>query len=294
MPSSELINVREFRDKYTTFLRSQVNKGVFDGQERWSEPEKEEVANRCKITEDYSFSSSAFVNPTLFSMLRKHREFNEATEREIQRRKNEQREMFQRQQEEEIIQGMLKASEEYQRQQQQQQGQEHEQDATSHPGIVNAATTQVGTDKSVVDAIESDANNLLVVSMSETMATEESQRRMAVQDEDGYSEPAVSAVQEEMAIDTQAASDTGSQSVLATAATTDAEIKASAVVTATATSEIEADMPGLDQNTINDALARLSSAPLNSDNNIGIKPDVAQDSVPTSVAVETYQDDQMN
>ena len=48
MPPSDLINVREFRDNYSTFLRNQTNKNIFDGQEKWSEETKKAVADKCQ------------------------------------------------------------------------------------------------------------------------------------------------------------------------------------------------------------------------------------------------------
>ncbi|KAJ2846937.1 hypothetical protein GGI22_006116, partial [Coemansia erecta] len=89
MAPSELINVREFRDKYAGLVRSQRDHGLFNAQSEWSEEVKNEVAERCCIDDDLCFSNTAFVNPTLFHMLRQHREFNEATERELLQKKRE-------------------------------------------------------------------------------------------------------------------------------------------------------------------------------------------------------------
>ncbi|KAJ1965298.1 hypothetical protein GGI12_000858 [Dipsacomyces acuminosporus] len=89
MPPSDLINVRQFRDKFAGLVRNQKDHNIFNAQSEWSEEAKEEVANRCKIAEDLSFSNAAFVNPTLFHMLRQHREFNEASERKLLQRKKE-------------------------------------------------------------------------------------------------------------------------------------------------------------------------------------------------------------
>ncbi|KAI7829134.1 snRNA-activating protein of 50kDa MW C terminal-domain-containing protein [Kickxella alabastrina] len=87
MPPSDLINVRNFRDKFAGFVRSQKDRGVFSAQSEWSPEIQSEVASRCQIADDLSFSNTAFVNPTLFHMLRQHREFNEATERELLQKK---------------------------------------------------------------------------------------------------------------------------------------------------------------------------------------------------------------
>ncbi|KAJ1893248.1 hypothetical protein LPJ66_005871, partial [Kickxella alabastrina] len=87
MPPSDLINVRNFRDKFAGFVRSQKDRGVFSAQSEWSPELQSEVASRCQIADDLSFSNTAFVNPTLFHMLRQHREFNEATERELLQKK---------------------------------------------------------------------------------------------------------------------------------------------------------------------------------------------------------------
>ncbi|KAJ2515425.1 hypothetical protein H4217_005179 [Coemansia sp. RSA 1939] len=89
MAPSELINVREFRDKFAGLVRSQKDHGLFSAQSEWSEGAKAEVADRCRIDDDLCFSNAAFVNPTLFHMLRQHREFNEATERELLQKKRE-------------------------------------------------------------------------------------------------------------------------------------------------------------------------------------------------------------
>ncbi|KAJ2557318.1 hypothetical protein EV175_001417 [Coemansia sp. RSA 1933] len=89
MAPSKLINVREFRDKYAGLVRSQKDHGLFNAQSEWSEETKREVAERCRIDDDLCFSNTAFVNPTLFHMLRQHREFNEATERELLQKKRE-------------------------------------------------------------------------------------------------------------------------------------------------------------------------------------------------------------
>ncbi|KAJ2632931.1 hypothetical protein H4R22_000880 [Coemansia sp. RSA 1290] len=88
MPS-ELINVRSFRDKYSSLVRNQKECDLFNAQNEWSPEEKTAVASRCQISDDMSFSNAAFVNPTLFHMLRQHREFNEATERELLQQKHE-------------------------------------------------------------------------------------------------------------------------------------------------------------------------------------------------------------
>ncbi|KAJ2850957.1 hypothetical protein IWW36_001481 [Coemansia brasiliensis] len=88
MPS-ELINVRSFRDKYSSLVRNQKECDLFNAQSEWSPEDKAAVANRCQISDDMSFSNAAFVNPTLFHMLRQHREFNEATERELLQQKHE-------------------------------------------------------------------------------------------------------------------------------------------------------------------------------------------------------------
>ncbi|KAJ2499795.1 hypothetical protein GGH96_003228 [Coemansia sp. RSA 1972] len=89
MPPSELISVRSFRDKFASLVRNQKDCGLFNAQSEWSPEEQEAVANRCQIADDMSFSNAAFVNPTLFHMLRQHREFNEATERELLQQKRE-------------------------------------------------------------------------------------------------------------------------------------------------------------------------------------------------------------
>ncbi|KAJ1734607.1 hypothetical protein LPJ61_000989 [Coemansia biformis] len=89
MPPSELISVRAFRDKYAGLVRNQRECGLFSTQAGWSEEAQAEVAHRCQIVDDLSFSNAAFVNPTLFHMLRQHREFNEATERELLQKKRE-------------------------------------------------------------------------------------------------------------------------------------------------------------------------------------------------------------
>ncbi|KAJ2449645.1 hypothetical protein EV183_004787 [Coemansia sp. RSA 2336] len=88
MPS-ELINVRSFRDKYSSLVRNQKECDLFNAQSEWPSEEKAAVASRCQISDDMSFSNAAFVNPTLFHMLRQHREFNEATERELLQQKHE-------------------------------------------------------------------------------------------------------------------------------------------------------------------------------------------------------------
>ncbi|KAJ2888412.1 hypothetical protein FB639_000660 [Coemansia asiatica] len=87
MPPSELINVRNFRDKYAGLIRGQKDHNFFNAQSEWSPELREEVAQRCQIADDLSFSNAAFVNPTLFHMLRQHREFNDATERELLEKK---------------------------------------------------------------------------------------------------------------------------------------------------------------------------------------------------------------
>ncbi|KAJ2722884.1 hypothetical protein GGI07_003011 [Coemansia sp. Benny D115] len=87
MPPSDLISVRNFRDQFAGFVRAQKDRGVFNGQAEWSPEVRKEVADRCRIADDLSFSNSTFVNPTLFHMLRQHREFNEATERELLQKK---------------------------------------------------------------------------------------------------------------------------------------------------------------------------------------------------------------
>ncbi|KAJ2806759.1 hypothetical protein H4R20_001566 [Coemansia guatemalensis] len=83
MPPSGLINVRSFRDKYAGLVRNQKDCGLFGTRSGWAPETQEEVGKRCQIADDLSFSNAAFVNPTLFHMLRQHREFNEATEREL-------------------------------------------------------------------------------------------------------------------------------------------------------------------------------------------------------------------
>ncbi|KAJ2484393.1 hypothetical protein EV174_002474 [Coemansia sp. RSA 2320] len=89
MPPSDLINVRNFRDKYAGLVRSQKDRGLLNAQAEWPEEVQQEVAARCQIADDLSFSNAAFVNPTLFHMLRQHREFNDETEREWLQRKRD-------------------------------------------------------------------------------------------------------------------------------------------------------------------------------------------------------------
>ncbi|KAJ2157412.1 hypothetical protein GGF46_004536 [Coemansia sp. RSA 552] len=100
MPPSELISVRAFRDKYAGLVRGQKDCGLLNGQAEWSPETREAVANRCKIADDMSFSNAAFVNPTLFHMLRQHREFNEATERELLQQKRDNAAEMERQRQE--------------------------------------------------------------------------------------------------------------------------------------------------------------------------------------------------
>ncbi|KAJ2767252.1 hypothetical protein IWQ57_004025, partial [Coemansia nantahalensis] len=105
MPPSDLISVRAFRDKYAGLVRNQRDCGLFSTQAGWSGEVRDEVARRCQIVDDLSFSNAAFVNPTLFHMLRQHREFNEATERELLQKKREsaaEQERRQREQEAEL------------------------------------------------------------------------------------------------------------------------------------------------------------------------------------------------
>ncbi|KAJ2787483.1 hypothetical protein GGI15_000670 [Coemansia interrupta] len=89
MPPSDLINVRNFRDKFAGLVRGQKERGVFNAQSEWSSELYDEVASRCQIADELSFSNATFVNPTLFHMLRQHREFNEATERELLKKKRD-------------------------------------------------------------------------------------------------------------------------------------------------------------------------------------------------------------
>ncbi|KAJ2828391.1 hypothetical protein GGI24_002403 [Coemansia furcata] len=89
MPPSDLINVRNFRDKFSGLVRSQKDRGLLNAQSEWAEEIQQEVASRCQIVDDLSFSNAAFVNPTLFHMLRQHREFNDETEREWLQRKRD-------------------------------------------------------------------------------------------------------------------------------------------------------------------------------------------------------------
>ncbi|KAJ2373436.1 hypothetical protein GGI05_007469, partial [Coemansia sp. RSA 2603] len=70
-------------------VRGQKERGVFSAQSEWSSELYEEVASRCQIADELSFSNATFVNPTLFHMLRQHREFNEATERELLKKKRD-------------------------------------------------------------------------------------------------------------------------------------------------------------------------------------------------------------
>ncbi|KAJ2611059.1 hypothetical protein H4S08_003330 [Coemansia sp. RSA 1365] len=100
MPPSGLISVRSFRDKYAGLVRNQKDCGLFGTRSGWAPETQEEVANRCQIADDLSFSNAAFVNPTLFHMLRQHREFNEATERELLVKKRENAVEFERMQRE--------------------------------------------------------------------------------------------------------------------------------------------------------------------------------------------------
>ncbi|KAJ2493881.1 hypothetical protein IWW37_000267 [Coemansia sp. RSA 2050] len=89
MPPSDLINVRSFRDKFAGLVRSQKDRGLLSAQSEWPEEVQQEVASRCQIADDLSFSNAAFVNPTLFHMLRQHREFNDETEREWLQKKRD-------------------------------------------------------------------------------------------------------------------------------------------------------------------------------------------------------------
>ncbi|KAJ1724660.1 hypothetical protein LPJ53_001088 [Coemansia erecta] len=89
MPPSDLISVRNFRDKFAGLVRGQKERGVFSAQSEWSSELYQEVASRCQIADELSFSNATFVNPTLFHMLRQHREFNEATERELLKKKRD-------------------------------------------------------------------------------------------------------------------------------------------------------------------------------------------------------------
>ncbi|KAJ2082972.1 hypothetical protein H4R24_001166 [Coemansia sp. RSA 988] len=100
MPPSGLINVRSFRDKYAGLVRNQKDCGLFGTRCGWAPETQEEVGKRCQIADDLSFSNAAFVNPTLFHMLRQHREFNEATERELLVKKRENAVEFERMQRE--------------------------------------------------------------------------------------------------------------------------------------------------------------------------------------------------
>ncbi|KAJ1871312.1 hypothetical protein LPJ57_005216, partial [Coemansia sp. RSA 486] len=69
MPPSDLINVRNFRDKYAGLIRGQKDHNFFNAQSEWSPEHRAEIAKRCQIADDLSFSNAAFVNPTLFHML---------------------------------------------------------------------------------------------------------------------------------------------------------------------------------------------------------------------------------
>ncbi|KAJ2628875.1 hypothetical protein GGF44_004389, partial [Coemansia sp. RSA 1694] len=89
MPPSDLISVRNFRDKFAGLVRSQRDRGLLSAQSEWPEEVQQEVASRCQIADDLSFSNAAFVNPTLFHMLRQHREFNDETEREWLQKKRD-------------------------------------------------------------------------------------------------------------------------------------------------------------------------------------------------------------
>ncbi|KAJ2745979.1 hypothetical protein GGI20_001743 [Coemansia sp. BCRC 34301] len=89
MPPSDLISVRSFRDKFAGLVRSQKDRGLLSAQSEWPEEVQNEVASRCQIADDLSFSNAAFVNPTLFHMLRQHREFNDETEREWLQKKRD-------------------------------------------------------------------------------------------------------------------------------------------------------------------------------------------------------------
>ncbi|KAJ1905981.1 hypothetical protein LPJ71_004398, partial [Coemansia sp. S17] len=89
MPPSDLISVRNFRDKFAGLVRSQKDRGLLSAQSEWPEEVQQEVASRCQIADDLSFSNAAFVNPTLFHMLRQHREFNDETEREWLQKKRD-------------------------------------------------------------------------------------------------------------------------------------------------------------------------------------------------------------
>ncbi|KAJ2821928.1 hypothetical protein FBU31_004747 [Coemansia sp. 'formosensis'] len=119
MPPSDLINVRNFRDKFSGLVRSQKDRGLLNAQSEWAEEIQQEVASRCQIVDDLSFSNAAFVNPTLFHMLRQHREFNDETEREWLQRKRDLaiEQDLQRQEKLDEIQNAYAASMEHQQEQ---------------------------------------------------------------------------------------------------------------------------------------------------------------------------------
>ncbi|KAI8322039.1 hypothetical protein GQ54DRAFT_297642 [Martensiomyces pterosporus] len=156
MPPSDLISVRSFRDKFAGLVRSQKDHTIFNAQSEWPKEMQEEVASRCKIADDLSFSNAAFVNPTLFHMLRQHREFNEATERELLQKKKQVAMELEKRRREKLAGGMPGADAQSQDQQA-----EHAEatgvDANANIGSTNVADGEYG-DSSTLLAIDADGH----------------------------------------------------------------------------------------------------------------------------------------
>ncbi|KAJ2689144.1 hypothetical protein IWW39_001698 [Coemansia spiralis] len=144
MPPSDLINVRSFRDKFAGLVRSQKDRGLLSAQSEWPEDVQQEVASRCQIADDLSFSNAAFVNPTLFHMLRQHREFNDETEREwLQKKRDLAAEQdLQRQEKLDEIQNAYAASMENQPEQQ-----AHEPDDSGSAPVLEASSRNSPMDR---------------------------------------------------------------------------------------------------------------------------------------------------
>ena len=202
-----------------------------------------------RVTENYSFSSSAFVNPTLFSMLRKHREFNEAREREIQRRKNEETELLQQQQEHDIIQGILQAEEEYHQQQSDAANPDPVQVGMSVPIDPNGLPAQVMVESTgeidmnqIADTSATCTSNLMVFHTGDV-------------NDQGVTHDVIAQTEAQVALQNDKSLYSNDEAV-----PTSTTIAKTANGVDNGGSQQSAD---LDQGTINDALARLTSAPLN-------------------------------
>ncbi|KAJ1916261.1 hypothetical protein H4219_003881 [Mycoemilia scoparia] len=236
--------------------------------------------NAGKVTEDYSFSSSAFVNPTLFSMLRKHREFTEATEREIQRRKNEEVQLL-RQQEQALLQGLIQAENEYNKQ----QGMDIDESS-----ILAAATTTttVTTDPITLTAHDVDGNENRQDTDHEDDANAQDTSNLIVfnTEEDGYQKEGTETTDQIEHGDANTPtvdkpdfaptnnepnSTAGDANTDGDAMNVEAEDPSSEINASGGNAILGDQMKGLDQATINDAVAKLTAQPLNSEENNNIE-----------------------